>query len=560
MNSFLDDIIHYINNERNFKIIFISLVVFLCIVKLPPLLTSDIQPWDEGMYATRVLSIHINGDFFDQSSHAIGGFYSGSHPPLLIWTGYLSTLIFGTNSITLKIIPFICSLLCLYFIILIGKKLYDIKTGIFAALIFSSNIIFNVFSKRFQFDIPYTLLILISFYLFILFTENRKTHYNILGGIVFGLCLMIKILVGFYIPIILFLSYLVLRKKITYKLKDLIIFTSIGIIIALPWHLYMLINHGNNFLEYFLFFHIFERALVGVEQNIKASGMFYHVNYLLSVIPFSILVFISLAKDAFNFKNLDWKKLFLWIWFFTGLIILTAFKTKLEVYVLLILTPATFLITKYIDELTKSSFKEKLIAVFLTLLNILWFASHYERSEIKSFVLNFQNLHITLPLIIVTLITFYFISKVISHRFNLAKLYYIFIALFFICLNIYYLFSVPNWENTYEVSSVKKLIELSGKKKIIYISTNYRSNPQFSFYFNGLNLRWTGNEYSYELLDTKDGTDNLKMKLETLDKNNYQVIVEGDNINRSNYIESDIFIPKDFRFIKKTPGYELFEN
>jgi hypothetical protein len=230
------------------------------------------------------------------------------------------------------------------------------------------------------------------------------------------------------------------------------------------------------------------------------------------------------------------------------------------VYVLLILTPATFLITKYIDELTKSSFKEKLIAVFLTLLNILWFASHYERSEIKSFVLNFQNLHITLPLIIVTLITFYFISKVISHRFNLAKLYYIFIALFFICLNIYYLFSVPNWENTYEVSSVKKLIELSGKKKIIYISTNYRSNPQFSFYFNGLNLRWTGNEYSYELLDTKDGTDNLKMKLETLDKNNYQVIVEGDNINRSNYIESDIFIPKDFRFIKKTPGYELFEN
>ena len=322
----------------------------------------------------------------------------------------------------------------------------------------------------------------------------------------------------------------------------------------------MLINHGNNFLEYFLFFHIFDRALVGVEHNVKASGIFYHVNYLLSIIPFSILVFISLVKDAFNFRNLDWNKLFLWIWFITGLIILTIFKTKLEVYVLLILTPSTFLIAKYINELTKSSLREKLIVVFLTLLNILWFASQYERPEIKSYVLNFQNLHITLPLIIVTLITFYFISKFIVNRFSLAKLYYIFIVLFFICLNIYYLFSIPNWENTYEVSSIKKLIEQSGKKKIIYISTNYSSNPQFSFYFNGLNLGWTGSEYSYGLLDTKDGINNLKMKLNALDKNNYQVIVEGDNINRSNYVESDTFIPKDFRFIKKTPGYELYEN
>ena len=560
MSSFLNDIINYINNERNFKIIFIFLVVFLCIVKLPSLLTTDIQPWDEGMYATRVLSIHINSDFFDQSTHAVGGFYSGSHPPLLIWVGYLSTLIFGINSIALKIIPFISSLLCLYFIILIGKKLYDMKTGIIAAIIFSSNIIFNVFSKRFQFDIPYTLFILISFYLFILYTENRKTIYNILGGIVFGLCLMIKILVGFYIPIILFLSYLILRKNINYKLKDLIIFTSLGVIIALPWHLYMLLNHGNSFLEYFLFFHIVDRALIGVEHNVKASGIFYHVNYLLSIIPFSILIFISLVKDAFHFKNLDWKKLFLWIWFITGLIILTAFKTKLEVYVLLILTPATFLIAKYIDEQIKSSLREKLIAVFLTLLNILWFATQYERPEIKSYVFNFQNLHIALPLIIVILIAFYFIAKFISHRFNLTKLYYIFIALFFICLNIYYLISIPSWENTYEVSSIKKLIEQRGKKNIVYISTNYHYNPQFSFYFNGLNLGWKGNDYTYELLDTKNGIDNVKIKLKALDKNNYQVIVEGDNINRSNYIESDIFIPKDFKFIKKTPGYELYEN
>ncbi|MBC8490150.1 MAG: glycosyltransferase family 39 protein [Bacteroidetes bacterium] len=560
MSSFYNDIINYINDGKNLKKIIFFLVVFLCIVKLPPLLSTDIQPWDEGMYATRVLSIHTNGDFFDQSSHAVGKFYSGSHPPLLIWIGYFTTLIFGVNSVTLKMIPFISSLLCVVFIILIGKRIQDIKTGVFASLIFSSNIIFNVFSKRFQFDIPYTLLILIAFYLFILYNEKQKSIYNIIGGVVFGLCLMIKILVGFYIPIILFLSFLFLRKKINYKFKDLLVFTLIGIVIALPWHIYMFVNHGNDFMQYFLYYHIFERAFTGVEQNVKGSGIFYHINYLLSIIPFSILVFISLIKDFFNIKNLNWKKLFLWIWFLTGLFIITVFKTKLEVYILLILTPGTFLIVLYINELSKCSFKEKLIVVFLTLFNVLWFATYYYRAEVKAYLTNASNIITSGLIILILILFFYFVSRFIARKFDLVKIYYIFIILFFISINIYHLVKIPNWENTYKISSIKETIESSGRKDIIYISTNYRHNPQFSFFFNGLNLGWEGNKFTYELLDTKDGIENLRTQLETLDKNNYEIIIEGDNINRSDYIEPDAFIPEDFRFIKKTPGYKLFEN
>ncbi|MEP7145789.1 MAG: hypothetical protein ABI792_02135, partial [bacterium] len=88
MSSLFIKLEDFLNNGKNFYKLFFFLVVFLCAVKLPSLLTSDIQPWDEGMYATRVLSIHTYGDFIDQSSHSTGGFYSASHPPLLIWIGY----------------------------------------------------------------------------------------------------------------------------------------------------------------------------------------------------------------------------------------------------------------------------------------------------------------------------------------------------------------------------------------------------------------------------------------------------------------------------------------
>ncbi len=224
----------FLNNGKNFYKVFFFLVVFLCITKLPSILTTDIQPWDEGMYATRVLSIHVNGDFIDQSSHSVGRFYSGSHPPLLIWIGYFITLIFGVNSAVFKTHNF-------YFLTLMYTPDFPDRKEIIrsAAPDFMQRLIFSVilcsiFShKRFQFDIPYTFFIILSFYLMFLYNDSLKFKYLILSGISFGCCLMIKILVGFYIPLVLFISYFLVRDKINFKLKDILILTSIGILLAL---------------------------------------------------------------------------------------------------------------------------------------------------------------------------------------------------------------------------------------------------------------------------------------------------------------------------------------
>lgn len=555
-NKFLN----FINDGKNFYNLFFFLVVFLCLVKLPPLFSTDIQPWDEGMYATRVLSIHINNDFVDQSSHSIGQFYSGSHPPLLIWTGYFFTLLFGINAPSLKIIPFILSLLCLLMIMLIGRKFFDIKTGFFGALIFSSNIIFNVFSKRFQFDIPYTFLILLSFYLFLLYRENKNVRYNILGGTVFGLCLMVKILVGFFIPGVIFLFLLSGKKISGYSFKDLIIFTATGILIALPWHIYMIAAYGREFLDYFFYYHIFERAFTGVEHNEKGSGILYHINYYLSIIPFGITVFLAFAKDIRKYKSLSAHTIFCWIWFLSGLIIISLFKTKLEVYVLLILTPSVFLIAEYFNYLKDSSLKEKAIAAFLTFLNIFWFATLYFRANLKSYFLDKGTMMIVFITAVIVFSIVYYISRLLARKENFAHFYFAFAILFFIASNIYFLVRIPEWENNYVLTSVKDKITESKRNEIIYVSNNFRANPQFSFYFEGLNIGWKSGRYSYKLIDTKDGTEKVKSFLGNLEKSRYNIIVEGDNINRSVYPDPKLFLPENFKLITKTGGYELYEN
>jgi 4-amino-4-deoxy-L-arabinose transferase-like glycosyltransferase len=555
-----EKIINFPGNEKNFYKIYFILVLFLCIVKLPSLFTDDLQPWDEGMYATRVLSIHEYNDFFNQSQHSIGGFYSASHPPLLIWTGYFLTLITGVNSVTLKLIPFVLSLLCIYLLIKLGEKISGQSAGFIAALIFSGNIIFSVFSKRFQFDIPYTFFILLSFYLFFLFIEKNKRTYLIAGGIVFGLCLMVKILVGFLIPIIIFIAYIILRKKINIKFSYLIYFTSIGILIALPWHLYMILIYGKDFMNYFLYYHIFERAFIGVEHNTKGSGFLYHINYFLSILPFSIIAFWATIKYIINYKNLSWQKVFLTIWFLSGLIIISVFKTKLEIYVLLILTPGSLIIGDYLVNIKNTLTKERVLLLILTFLNIAWYISFYIRNDIKLRQEWSDKYPIFILSVLLSTILVFFISIYIARRFEIGKFYYVFIVLFFISLNVYYCFNTPIWENEYKLTPIKKLIESSKRENIIYIGTNYRANPQFTFYFKGLDLGWKYDKYNFEIFDTKIGNNQILDTLKKMNEGKYNIIVERDNINRTIYEDSKNFIPSNFKLSRKTSGYELYQN
>lgn len=559
MSDFYSNADNFISNDINFRKLIIFIVVFLCAVKLPGIIFSDIQPWDEGMYATRVLSIHLNGDFFDQSSHSVGRFYSGSHPPLLIWIGYFSTLIFGINSFALKIIPFIFSLLCVVLIMSAGKKIYDSKTAFYASLIFCSNIIFNVFSKRFQFDYPYTFFILFSIYTFIKFNESLNYRYLVLSAVSFGCCLMVKILVGFYIPMILVISWFFVKDKVNFRFKDIVFLVFIGILIALPWHIFMLAKYGSDFTDFFFKFHIYDRAVYGVEMNQKNSGVLYHINYLLTIIPFSVLIFFSMYIDLKSFRSLSTGKIILWIWFLTGLLILALFKTKLEVYVLLILTPGCLLMTSCISQIDKKNFILKRTLITALILNIFWYATESVRPEIKSFLYEENKLLILISTaLVITLL--YFLAAIIADKIELQKAIYIFIFGFFLILNLYYLIHVPFWENDFHISEVKNQIEKSGRNKIVYVATNYRHNPQFSFYFKGLDLGWENNEYELIFLDNKEGYENVKEKLKQLPAGGYEIIVEKEGINRAVYGNSDQFIPSEFRLAVSSPGYELYEN
>lgn len=553
-----EKILKYFDDDKFYIKIFIIIVIFLSIIKLPSIFTSDIQPWDEGMYATRVLSIHESGDFIDQSQHSVGNFYSGSHPPLLISIAYLTGLIFGYGSIMFKLLIFIIAIACLWLIILIGRNFFTQRTGIIASLIFSSNIIFNVFSERFQFDIPYTFLILLSFFFFLKFLKTQEIRYNIYAGIIFGLLLVIKILVGFFVPMVIFLFLISSRGNSNYKFSNLFLLSIIGIAIALPWHIFMIIKYGTDFLNYFFFYHIYERALFGVEHNTKGTGIFYHISYLMTILPYGVIILYGAIKQILKFKKLNQYDLFLIIWFLTGFFIITIFKTKLEVYILLMLTPGIFLVGNALKELETEKFSIKLILLISTAFNIFWMILNYFRIELN-FNVNSNFTQLIISGILFLILSLILIFLILKKNYNLSKIFISLIFISFIFINILYALKAPIWTNTFIISPVRNEIEKSGFKKLVYVATNYRHNPQFSFYFNGLDLGWKNDKFEFTFLDAKNGNDKIKDTLNKIN-GNVNVIIEKDKINRTEYSPSDSLIDKNYHLVLKSKGYELYQK
>ncbi|MBN8570020.1 MAG: glycosyltransferase family 39 protein [Ignavibacteria bacterium] len=552
----------YLNDKRNFYKIFITLLIFLSLLKLPPIFTTDIQPWDEGMYASRVLSIEKFGDVLDQTSHSVGKYYSSTHPPLLIWIGYLASKVTGLNAITLKLVTYTFALLCLLFLMKIGTLIHSAEAGFYAAVIFSSNIIFNIFSKRFQFDIPYTFFVILSFYYFIKYLNEGEKKYIYYTAIAAGLCMLSKLLVGLLIPIVLFASYLFVKKETKFSLKDFIVVIGIALLMSAPWYIYLVVNNGSEAFDYILNFHLYQRAAVGIEQNSKATGVFYFINYILTIIPFGFLVFYSIVINIKNLKKLDWKIKFISLWFIIGFGIVTLFKTKLESYSFLFLPPACLLMADLILRFKNCTNKEKITILSLTALNILWYGSEHYRTNLKEFLSGslVHKLEVVL-LILVFLIIVVFAIRIFISKINLTHLFVSIILITFAASNVYYLVNVPYWENGYKISRIKEIIDKEKDKPIYYIASNYRHNPQLTFYFNGVDLNWgsTVSGYDFTLLDTKNGVDSVKKNLTMLNRQSF-IIVEKDNINRAEYPSSELFIPANYVLINKTSGYELYKN
>ncbi|MBN1871485.1 MAG: glycosyltransferase family 39 protein, partial [Candidatus Omnitrophica bacterium] len=136
-------------------------------------------------------------------------------PILFYWLVSLSYVILGINNFAVRFPSAIFGALTVLFTFNIGRKLFDRKTGFLAAGILATFAIFFMYSRYASPDMVLTFFIVFALYLFVKGSKNvvLEKKFFVYFFIVLGLATMNKGYVGFLLPLIIVVTYIISTKK-----------------------------------------------------------------------------------------------------------------------------------------------------------------------------------------------------------------------------------------------------------------------------------------------------------------------------------------------------------
>ena len=121
-------------------------------------------------------------------NYNMGIFFPPGYP---IFVG-LMDLVFNDLFFSAKIVSFVSSGLSIFLSYLIGKELYDVRSGLFAALLFAVYPVIILLSVQGYADAPFIFLLLLSIYMFIRSLKVDRIFMYALLGVVFSITFLVR--------------------------------------------------------------------------------------------------------------------------------------------------------------------------------------------------------------------------------------------------------------------------------------------------------------------------------------------------------------------------------
>ena len=531
----------------------------------------DLQAWDEALYAVRSVGILQFGGILDQTSFSIGGLYSSLHPPLYVWLTSLSCLIFGVTEFSVRFFSALFGGLTLMVIYKIGKELHSPKVGFIAAMLFGLNPFVSFYSRQGQFDATLVFFLSLSILYLLRYESRGGLHYAVLGGLAIGAALMTKLFVGFGIPLTYFFWKAATHKGEDPLWKPLLASIGMALLVSAPWHIYMTIAQGYGNPLFFLDASaVIQRSVAGVEGNVKPLEVLYYVNQLFVLFPLGVIWFAIGMYRVFRNRDRAW--LLLALWFTVFFVVFTLMRTKLAVYLLPMLVPASLIAAYSIMTVANGLFSRRLTAICLgaTGIAFVWASRQTWRNETKSFLSELFHLHFPsqaefaayLPFLVI-LCCVLFIAYALHRREDFTRLNFfmpsiILLPAFVSCF--YTIAAVDQFEYKDGAHDLAEFI--AEHQPTTLMVAGFDRNPQLTFYLDGADIGWRDD---IEVRRLKPPTERSQMRgwlsQQTRDlPADALVVVEKDKFIRYEWVTAEELNPPDYSVVFDSRRYAVFQR
>lgn len=306
---------------------------------------------DESRYTEIPREMVVTGDWL---APRLNGVLYFEKPPLFYWLQAASYRASGLNRISLRFWPGFFALATCGMCYWAGSRLYGRRSGVMAALVLASSLIYFALSQLIILDMAVSFFISAALMCYLVgirspLGSGRRWYFWSFYALI-GLAVMTKGLMAIAIPgAIIFLWFLLLGQwrelRNLYLLSGAIIFC----LIVLPWHIRIAMEHREWFDFYIIHEH-FKRYLTDVSNRVQPFWFFF-VFLPVGFVPWVFFLPSALAmalKGGWSRRAENREAWFLIIWAVFILLFFSISHSKLIPYILPAVPPLALLVGRYL--------------------------------------------------------------------------------------------------------------------------------------------------------------------------------------------------------------------
>ncbi|HEY6007474.1 MAG TPA: glycosyltransferase family 39 protein, partial [Geobacteraceae bacterium] len=329
-------------------LIVLSVPFFLLLGRLPL-----IEP-DEGRYAEIPREMLLRGDFITPCLNYVKYF---EKPPLHYWLNAISMSLFGENEFAARFPGTLLGLATVLLTYHVGRRLFDRRTGLFAALVLGTSAGFLVQARLNFTDMTLTFCLSAALGCFALASreeEPRQGFYYYLFYVFAALAVLAKGLIGIVLPGgIIFVYLLCSRRWQLLRLMRLASGIPLFLLVAAPWFILVSL-HNPEFARFFFIHEHFERFLTKVHGRYQPFWFFVPV-LIGCLFPWSF--FLPAAVTGIwrqRASRVGDSRLYLFIWAIIIFLFFSKSNSKLIPYILPVFPAVALLLGKAFADLMEA--------------------------------------------------------------------------------------------------------------------------------------------------------------------------------------------------------------
>ncbi len=282
-------------------------------------------------------------------------------PPLFFWIIGLSSFLWnGFTSFSVRFPSALFGTLTVLMIFLMSKNLFSSRTGFLSGFILATSFQFTYLSTRANMDTTLTFFITTSLFCFFRWYQKLPStdRFSIYGFYIgMALATLVKGPIGFILPLLISLIYLVILKDWN-GIKNMRLLSGLALCIGMifSWYIPALLKGGEYFLRETLVIHTVDRFAKGWSH--VHPFYYYLYNFPMNFLPWIIFlpgaIIYLYSKEMKHYRR---EFFFLWIWFLVVFLFFSISKGKRGLYLLPLFPAASILVGKLWDDYISSSFK-----------------------------------------------------------------------------------------------------------------------------------------------------------------------------------------------------------